>query len=106
MTRTSQNKTNVLSGGTYKSVPIDSLDKGEYGVLVVMPVAFLQTKSIQQLIGDKGQMLTGPLVFDIVNEARRDPQIAADLEKQAADNGGPTVGFGNTVRVESMVSVP
>jgi hypothetical protein len=99
-----QSKTQVLSDGTYKSVPLGRNEEdGEYHVSVVVPVAFTQPKSVQRLIGDKAQMLKGPLVFDSDAEALANPNFAAAIAKQP--KAVQDVRNGNIVRVERKFSI-
>lgn len=60
-----QSKSVVADGGTFTSEafgPNDGLQDGRYGAEVMMPIPAMQPPSVQAIIGENGQNLTGALV--------------------------------------------
>jgi len=62
-----EKKVMVLNGQFYASLvaPKDGLTPGDYRLDVVLPVAAGQPESVQKVIGNQGQHLTGSLTKDI-----------------------------------------
>lgn len=57
----------VTKGAFAVTLPVDNagLEVGNYQIKVVVSVAASQPKSVQTIIGEQGQHLTGPLIKDI-----------------------------------------
>ena len=61
-----QSKTQVRPGGSFCSEHFtqdkDAFPRGEYNVTISMPIASVQPKDVQFLIGDRGCNLTGTYI--------------------------------------------
>jgi hypothetical protein len=95
-----QSRTAVGFDGTFESElfgPTDGLKNGRYFAGVVMPYAFVQPASVQEIIGSKGERLTGPLV------KHAELGATVSIQKKSFLMGGTNAAASQRVRTNDRI---